>query len=80
MIRMQVRTYTMLQRLSYISRKISTGTYPNSSDLAKSLECSVSTISRDLEFLRDRLAAPIEWNRTLKGYCYSYPWNLYENL
>ena len=34
------------------------------------LEVSLATFKRDLEYLRDRLAAPIEWDRERGGYCY----------
>ncbi len=34
------------------------------------LEVSPATFKRDLEYLRDRLGAPIIWDRELRGYCY----------
>jgi len=34
------------------------------------LEVSPATFKRDLEYLRDRLAAPIVWDRERRGYCY----------
>ncbi|MCK4707575.1 MAG: YafY family transcriptional regulator [Gammaproteobacteria bacterium] len=34
------------------------------------LEISAATFKRDLEYLRDRLGAPIVWDRELRGYCY----------
>jgi len=34
------------------------------------LEVSPATFKRDLEYLRDRLAAPIVWDRELRGYRY----------
>ena len=37
------------------------------------LEVSKSTIKRDLEYLRDRLNAPIIWDRVLGGYRYGMP-------
>jgi predicted DNA-binding transcriptional regulator YafY len=37
------------------------------------LEVSRSTIKRDLEYLRDRLNAPIIWDRVLGGYRYGMP-------
>ena len=36
----------------------------------ESLEVSPATFKRDLEYLRDRLAAPIVWDRELRGYRY----------
>ncbi len=34
------------------------------------LEVSPATFKRDLEYLRDRLRAPIVWDRERRGYCY----------
>jgi predicted DNA-binding transcriptional regulator YafY len=34
------------------------------------LEISLATFKRDLEYMRDRLAAPIVWDRELNAYCY----------
>lgn len=34
------------------------------------LEVSPATFKRDLEYLRDRLGAPIIWDREFRGYCY----------
>jgi Predicted transcriptional regulator len=45
------------------------------------LEVSLATFKRDLEYLRDRLHAPILWDRERQGYCYdeddtSHPFEL----
>ncbi|HBE91250.1 MAG TPA: transcriptional regulator [Gammaproteobacteria bacterium] len=40
------------------------------SALIEELDVSRATIKRDLEYLRDRLNAPIVWNRSLRGYQY----------
>jgi predicted DNA-binding transcriptional regulator YafY len=37
------------------------------------LEVSRATIKRDLEYMRDRLGAPIEWDNKRRGYCYAEP-------
>lgn len=36
----------------------------------QALEVSPATFKRDLEYMRDRLAAPIIWDRERRGYCY----------
>ena len=36
----------------------------------EALEVSPATFKRDLEYLRDRLMAPIVWDRERRGYCY----------
>ena len=39
--------------------------------LLRELEVSRATFKRDLEYLRDRLNAPIEWDRDERGYRYA---------
>lgn len=36
--------------------------------LVRELKVSKASIKRDLEFLKDRLGCPLEWNRSLRGY------------
>jgi len=63
-----------LARLYFIDQQIASGKYPNSKYLAKKWEdISVSTISRDIDFMRDRLNAPIEYDPLHRGYYYSKP-------
>ncbi len=44
--------------------------------LAEKLETSERTIKRDLEFMRDQLGAPIEWDGAAHSYVYSRPCDL----
>src|SRR6266481_4096764 len=37
------------------------------------LEVSLATVKRDLEYLRSRFGAPIEWDSKRAGYCYAKP-------
>jgi len=62
---------TALPRIYRIDAAIASGKYPNSDDLARMCETSVSTISRDIEFMRDQLLAPIEYDTFKRGYCYT---------
>ena len=64
-------TYRMLERISHIHRKIKSGCYPNTKQLAYELESGIATISRDLDYMRDRMYAPIEYDFTHKGYYYT---------
>lgn len=50
----------MLQNRGYVSRQ----------QFLDELEISPATFKRDLEYLRDRLGAPIIWDRERRGYCY----------
>jgi predicted DNA-binding transcriptional regulator YafY len=76
----KLSTHSMIERMIFINNKISEGKYPNTSKLSKELEVSIATISRDIEFLRNRLNAPIAYDSYHKGYFYTVPYNLIENL
>lgn len=54
-----------------IHQRIQSGKYPNASTLARELEVSTKSIHRDLEFMRDRLDLPIEYDERRFGYYYS---------
>ncbi|MBO5137145.1 MAG: YafY family transcriptional regulator [Spirochaetaceae bacterium] len=58
-------------RLMEIDRMIRDGLYPNATTLGKKLEVSRSTIARDIDFLRDRYLAPIEYSQEKNGYYYT---------
>ncbi len=62
--------HLMLERIVAIHQKIKSGTYPNTAKLSRELEVSIPTISRDIEFLRDRFQAPIEYDSKKRGYYY----------
>lgn len=68
-----VMTHLMLERLVGIHTKIKSGTYPNTKKLAEEFNegKGTATISRDIEFLRDRFGAPIEYDPIHRGYYYS---------
>jgi predicted DNA-binding transcriptional regulator YafY len=61
----------MLARIYFIDRRIAAGTYPSTKKLAKEYECGSATISRDIDFLRDMMGAPIEYDAGRRGYFYS---------
>lgn len=63
--------HLMLERLTKIHAKIKSGCFPNTKQLAFDLEISVPTISRDIEFLKNRFNAPIEYDAKEHGYFYS---------
>lgn len=66
-------TRPQIYRLIVIDREIRSGRYPNSTRLAEMLEVSGRTIQRDVEFLRDSLRAPLEFDPTHNGYVYTEP-------
>ena len=54
-----------------IHRALQAGRFPNASSLARELEVSAKTIQRDLEFMRDRLQLPLDYDATRWGYHYT---------
>lgn len=58
-------------RILSIDKIIRSGSYPNATKLAKEFEVSRATIMRDLDFLRDRYQAPIEYDYFKKGFYYT---------
>ncbi|MDR0301111.1 MAG: WYL domain-containing protein [Treponema sp.] len=62
---------TALPRIYRIEKEIASGKFPNSDGLARLLETSISTISRDIEFMRDQLGAPIEYDALNRGYYFT---------
>jgi len=62
---------TALPRIYFIDREIASGKYPNTKTLAEAYETGTATISRDIEFMRDMLNAPIEYDYNRKGYYYT---------
>ena len=58
-------------RLLFIDQKIRSGIYPNAASIAKEYEIGHRTILRDIEYMKDSLAAPIEYDSAHKGYYYT---------
>ena len=77
-------THLMLERFKVIHKKINSGTYPNTENLRQACidilgldnKLSIATISRDLEYLRNSMEAPIEYNRYENGYYYTEEFEL----
>jgi len=62
-----------LLRLYEIDRQVLTGSHPNATDLAAVLGVHPRTVQRDIEFLRDELGAPIEYDPLRRGWRYTEP-------
>src|SRR5229473_8215125 len=60
-----------LERMLKIHQAIKAGKYPNASALARELEVSTKSVHRDLEFMRDRLELPLEYDGSRFGYFYT---------
>lgn len=54
-----------------IHQAVQAGKFPNASTLARELEVSTKSIHRDIEFMRDRLELPLEYDAARLGYHYT---------
>jgi hypothetical protein len=61
-----------IERMAQIMAEIQAGMYPNTLHLAEKLEVSAKTIARDIEFLRDRLRQPIEYDARRWGFYFTH--------
>ena len=62
-----------MERMWRIHQILSGESYPNCSGLSRELEVSAKTVMRDLEFMRDRLGLPLEYEAVKHGYHYTAP-------
>lgn len=60
-----------IERMLRIHREIKSGKFPNCTTLAREFEVSTKTISRDLDFMRDRMLLPIEYEAIKHGFYYT---------
>jgi len=60
-----------LERILYIDNLIRQERFPSKSIFIEKFEVSAKTIERDLQYMRDRLEDPLEFDRIKKGYYYS---------
>jgi proteasome accessory factor B len=63
-----------------IHQALQSGKHPNALQLAAELEVSPKSIRRDLEFMRDRLDLPIEYDFEKRGFFYSGEVNTFPTL
>jgi proteasome accessory factor B len=56
-----------LARMHRIHEALQRGSHPNCSTLAREIEVAVKTIQRDIEFMRDQLGLPIEYDQARRG-------------
>ena len=60
-----------LERMLRIHQALQAGKFPNATTLAREIEVATKTIHRDIEFMRDRLNLPIEFDASRNGYFYT---------
>ena len=62
-----------LERMLRLHERLKAGALPNCRKLACELEVSAKTIQRDIDFMRDRLGLPIEYDQLRFGFFYTEP-------
>ena len=67
-------------RLIQLDKWIRNGGYPSVQAIQDEYEISRRTVMRDLEFLRDRYDAPLEYDRIRNGYYYTDPTFMIQNV
>jgi len=67
----QLHSRPPMERMLRIHQDLKAGGYPNTTTLGAALEVSDKSIQRDLDFMRDRLQLPIEYDGTRHGYYYT---------
>lgn len=63
-------------RIQWLHKKIAQNSYPNAQRLAERFKISHRQAQRDLDYLRRKLSAPIEYDNRRKGFYYSQPFTL----
>lgn len=69
-----------LERMHRIHQLVANREYPNTPQLAAEFEVTTRTLKRDVEFMRDRMGLPIEFDPRRKGYCYTQPVEAFPQL
>ncbi len=64
-------TKNIYERFVWFDSQVRTQKYPNATSLAEAFEISTKTAQRDIDFMRDRLLCPLDYDSSEKGYCYS---------
>src|SRR5882757_7737356 len=62
-----------LVRMLQLHQQLQAGSFPNCRKLADELEVSTKTIQRDIDFMRDQLGLPIEYDQLQFGFVYTEP-------
>ena len=60
-----------MERYFWFDSQVREGRFPNATTLAERFEISSKTAQRSIDFMRDRLDAPLQYDSAQKGYCYS---------
>jgi proteasome accessory factor B len=69
-----------LERMLRIHQALQSGSFPNATKLAREIEVATKTIHRDIEFMRDRLGLPVEYDSARIGYFYTEEVSAFPNI
>jgi predicted DNA-binding transcriptional regulator YafY len=65
-----VGTKNIYERFVWFDNQVRARKYPNATSLSERFEVSTKTAQRDIDFMRDRLLCPLEYDSSQKGYYY----------
>ena len=63
-------TKNIYERFVWFDDQVRARKYPNATTLAEKFEISTKTAQRDIDFMRDRLLCPLDYDSSQRGYCY----------
>src|SRR5882757_9436818 len=69
-----------LERMLRIHQLLQAGGFPNATSLASEIEVSTKTIHRDLEFMRDRMNLPLQYDHLHHGFAYATEVNAFPTM
>src|SRR6476646_9333371 len=69
-----------LARMMQLHAQLQARKFPNCRKLAHELEVSTKTIQRDIDFMRDQLGLPIEYDQLHFGFIYTEPVTSFPNI
>ena len=75
-----LQTRPPLERMLHIHQLLQAGGFPNATFLAREIEVSTKTIHRDLEFMRDRLNLPLQFDHAHNGFAYTGEVNAFPTM
>lgn len=67
------------ERIFFIDRQIRRQGFVRTADVVETYEVSTRQVMRDIEYLQDRLGAPIEYDRKRRGYIYTRTFDEFQN-
>ena len=67
---------SQIARIVEFDLKVRGGWFPSRASFATECGFCERTVARDIEYIRERLGAPLTFDKRRRGYYYSKPWNL----